>query len=80
METTADNGGGWVENRGLPKFSPDQKKMGLIQPIMDGDFGHFNQLVVGDVSTDHRIPNKQLTHGRFEVTKILSWDNSKNIV
>ena len=81
VERVSENGGiGWVENRGLPKFKSTGAEMVLIEPVRDGDAGYFPQLVHGAVSTSQIIPAMQLTQGQFEVTKVLGWDETENMM
>ena len=73
---------GWVENRGAPHFSKAGDSMVVIRPVQDSSAGFWPQIVQVDVSGDtpsNDLPTS-LTHGQFEVTKILGWDESRHYV
>lgn len=48
-----------------------------IFPLRDGTHGHFRHLVHVHIQTKRMIP---LTHGRFEVRKLVHWDQNNNFV
>ena len=52
----------------------------LIEPIREGDAGYFPHLVHGIVSTTQVIPTIQLTQGRYEVTKVVGWDEKSDLM
>jgi len=72
----------WVKNRGAPTFSKTGKSMVVIRPVQDLSAGFWPQIVQVDVSGDS--PSTELpislTHGQFEVTKILGWDETSHYV
>jgi hypothetical protein len=77
------NGGhGWVENRGPPIFSSSGNSMVVIKPVQDSLAGYWPQIVQVDVRGE--VPSSDfpisLTHGQFEVTKIIGWDEASHIV
>ena len=56
--------------------------MVIIRPVQDSSTGYWPQVVQVDVSGDipsNDMPNS-LTHGQFEVTKLLGWDETKHFV
>ena len=80
-EKTFDNHG-WVDNRGPPLFDKSGKSMVIIRPVQDSSTGYWPQVVQVDVSGDipsNDMPNS-LTHGQFEVTKLVGWDETKHFV
>lgn len=71
-----------MDNRGPPLFDKSGKSMVIIRPVQDSSTGYWPQVVQVDVSEDipsNDMPNS-LTHGQFEVTKLLGWDETKHFV
>ena len=71
-----------MDNRGPPVFSKTGTNMVVIRPVQDSSAGYWPQLVQVDVSLD--VPSNEmpisLTHGQFEVTKLLGWDEKQHYV
>lgn len=66
---------GWTEPIFHPVLTSNGAQMILRLPVNDGDNGHYMhacQLYANNV-----IP---LTHGAFELTKILGWDEENHIM
>ncbi|XP_058063063.1 venom dipeptidyl peptidase 4 [Anopheles bellator] len=71
------DGRGWVDEMSIPFFSLNGSSYIAISPLRDGSAGHFRHLVHVHIGKKRIIP---LTHGRFEVNKILHWDQANNFV
>jgi len=73
---------GWVQNHGTPVFSEDAARMAVIMSTDQGDMGYFPHLVVFRVSVSNSLPSLpiELSRGRFEVTKINTWDYKNKII
>uniref|UniRef100_A0A1S4GZ72 Venom dipeptidyl peptidase 4 n=2 Tax=gambiae species complex TaxID=44542 RepID=A0A1S4GZ72_ANOGA len=71
------DGRGWVDEMSVPFFSLNGSSYIAISPLRDGSAGHFRHLVHVHIGKKRIIP---LTHGRFEVNKILHWDQANNFV
>uniref|UniRef100_A0AAG5DCG6 Venom dipeptidyl peptidase 4 n=1 Tax=Anopheles atroparvus TaxID=41427 RepID=A0AAG5DCG6_ANOAO len=71
------DGRGWVDEMSVPFFSLNGSSYIAISPLRDGAAGHFRHLVHVHIGKKRIIP---LTHGRFEVNKILHWDQANNFV
>ncbi|XP_035782023.1 venom dipeptidyl peptidase 4-like isoform X3 [Anopheles albimanus] len=71
------DGRGWVDEMSIPFFSLNGSSYIAISPLRDGAAGHFRHLVHVHIGKKRIIP---LTHGRFEVNKILHWDQANNFV
>ncbi|XP_055634110.1 inactive dipeptidyl peptidase 10 isoform X2 [Toxorhynchites rutilus septentrionalis] len=71
------DGRGWVDEMSVPFFSQNGSSYIAISPLRDGAAGHFRHLVHVHIGKKRIIP---LTHGRFEVNKILHWDQANNFV
>ncbi|XP_067137376.1 inactive dipeptidyl peptidase 10-like isoform X2 [Centruroides vittatus] len=62
-------GYGWVEMYEPPLFTMDKHHYFLRLPVADGKAGHYRHLAMIDVDTGRK---DYLTHGRYDVTQILS--------
>lgn len=71
------DGRGWVDEMSVPFFSQNGSSYIAISPLRDGTSGHFRHLVHVHIGKKRIIP---LTHGHFEVNKILHWDQTNNFV
>jgi inactive dipeptidyl peptidase 10 len=60
-----------VDETSVPFFAANGSSYIAISPLRDGPAGHFKHLVHVQISKKRIIP---LTHGRFEVNKIIHWD------
>nr|CAD7395001.1 unnamed protein product [Timema cristinae] len=68
---------GWVEVYQPPLFSSDGSSYLVRLPVLDGNNGFYKHVVHVNVATKQVTP---LTHGKFEVTEILKWDEERNLV
>ncbi|XP_066142591.1 inactive dipeptidyl peptidase 10 [Euwallacea fornicatus] len=73
---TAD-GQGWVDMGDSPVFGTDSSNYITIAPVRDGPSGTFRHAVSVNIPKKRIIP---LTHGRFEVQRILTWDHSNDVI
>ncbi|XP_050518361.1 inactive dipeptidyl peptidase 10 isoform X2 [Diabrotica virgifera virgifera] len=67
----------WLEIQEHPVFSPDGDSYLLLAPVQEGSretYTHIKHITV----TQQRIA--VLSHGRHEVTKILSWDSVSHLI
>lgn len=67
----------WLDFLDPPLFSSDGSKCLLRIPWRDGDAGYFLHVVWFDINTRKEIP---ITHGPFEVTKIVGWDQQNHFM
>ncbi|GAB6021131.1 Inactive dipeptidyl peptidase 10 [Chamberlinius hualienensis] len=68
---------GWVDWYDPPLFSDDTKKYFVRAAINDGNAGLFRQIVVNGV---YDKSTKTVTLGKFEVTKIVTYDNGNDLI
>lgn len=66
---------GWVDAYDAPFFSSDGQRFITRLPVRDGKAGEF--LHVNMYNKRLRIVTP-ITHGPFEVTSILAWDQENN--
>lgn len=71
------DGRGWIDEVSVPFFSLNASSYIAISPLRDGLSGHYKHLVHIHISKKRIIP---LTHGKFEVNKIVNWDEIHNYV
>ena len=80
------DGRGWVEpQRKVPLFSRDLQSMITIRPVRDSSAGHFAQVVRVDIgpgqsSAAASSNAASLTHGKFEVTELVDWDEDNHFM
>ncbi|KAL1513944.1 hypothetical protein ABEB36_003282 [Hypothenemus hampei] len=67
----------WVDMGDNPIFGTDSTNYIIIAPVRDGPAGTFRHAVSVNIPKKRTIP---LTHGRFEVKRILTWDHSNDII
>ncbi|KAK9510889.1 hypothetical protein O3M35_005573 [Rhynocoris fuscipes] len=70
-------GSGWVEPPATPLFSPDGNTYLTLAPVRDGNSGYFRHVVSVNIPKKKFIP---ITHGTFDVVKIVSWDTKNHTV
>lgn len=70
-------GSGWVEPPASPIFSPDGNTYLTLAPVRDGNSGYFRHVVSVNIPKKKFIP---ITHGTFDVVRIVSWDTKNHIV
>ncbi|XP_063218410.1 dipeptidyl aminopeptidase-like protein 6 [Bacillus rossius redtenbacheri] len=70
-------GRGWVDIQDAPLFSQDGNTYVTIAPVRDGPAGHFKHVISVNIAKKRVLP---LTHGRFEVARILAWDHQEGLV
>ncbi|XP_063983227.1 uncharacterized protein LOC135165658 [Diachasmimorpha longicaudata] len=69
---------GWVDTPPDPPFfSSNSSSYITIAPVRDGPAGFFKHIVWVNVLKKQVVP---LTHGRWEVAKILAWDQFNNTI
>lgn len=67
---------GWVDTPPEPPiFSINGSSYIAISPVRDGPAGFYKHIVWVNVLNQKTVP---LTHGKFEVTRILAWDQVNN--
>ena len=65
---------------GHPLYNEDLSKMVMIESVAQGNQELFPHLVHGVVSLTETIPVTTLTHGNMEVTNIVSWDHTNDLM
>ncbi|XP_018328752.1 inactive dipeptidyl peptidase 10 isoform X2 [Agrilus planipennis] len=70
-------GQGWVDMGTSPLFGRDTSKYITIAPVRDGPAGFFKHAVSVNIPKARILP---LTHGKFEVTRILAWDHLNDVI
>lgn len=68
---------GWVDLYDPPVFSEDGQSFLVRLPVRDGEEGEFKHVCLYSVRMRRVIP---MTHGPFEVTEILGWDQNYNYI
>ncbi|XP_063919511.1 inactive dipeptidyl peptidase 10 isoform X1 [Zophobas morio] len=66
---------GWTERIFHPVFSRNGNHALVRLPVKDGDNGHYMHACL--LFNNNVIP---LTHGAFELSRILAWDEQKNLI
>ncbi|XP_975282.1 inactive dipeptidyl peptidase 10 isoform X2 [Tribolium castaneum] len=66
---------GWSERIFHPVFSHNGNQALVRLPVKDGDNGHYMHACL--LFNNNVIP---LTHGAFELSRILAWDEPKNLI
>ncbi|CAL8070492.1 unnamed protein product [Orchesella dallaii] len=67
----------WLDFVEPPLFSFDGRSCLMRIPKRDGEAGHFRHIVWLDIESGREIP---ITHGPFEVTQIVAWDQSTQTI
>ncbi|XP_071527492.1 dipeptidyl peptidase 4 isoform X2 [Panulirus ornatus] len=75
--TEHSGGHGWVELYDAPIFSADGQNYLVRLPVRDGEEGEFKHVNLYSVRMRRVRP---ITHGAFEVTEILGWDQNSNYI
>ncbi|XP_050712996.1 inactive dipeptidyl peptidase 10-like isoform X2 [Eriocheir sinensis] len=70
-------GRGWVELYDAPIFSQDGQSFLVRLPVRNGNQGEFKHVNLYNVRMHQVIP---ITHGAYEVTEILGWDQTNNYI
>ncbi|XP_053979176.1 inactive dipeptidyl peptidase 10 isoform X1 [Hylaeus volcanicus] len=69
---------GWVDTPPEPPiFSTNGSSYIAINPVKDGPSGYYRHIVWVNVGRKLVVP---LTHGKFEVTSIVAWDQINNTI
>ncbi|XP_054275243.1 inactive dipeptidyl peptidase 10-like [Macrosteles quadrilineatus] len=76
-QRVSGEGRGWVDCPGTPQFSPDGNVYITLAPVRDGNAGYYRHIVSVNIPKKRLLP---LTHGTFEVNKIVAWDHTNQIV
>lgn len=71
------DGRGWVDILTVPFFASNGSTYISISPLRDGAAGLYRHLVHVNISKKRVIP---LTHGTFEVQKIVYWDETNEFM
>lgn len=66
-----------MDELAVPSFSANVSTYIAISPLRDGGAGHFKHLVHVHIHRKQILP---LTHGRFEVNRIVYWDQLHDFV
>lgn len=69
------DGHGWVDMGDSPLFGRETSNYISIAPVRDGPAGDFRHAV--SVSKKGTLP---LTHGKYEVVRLLTWDHSNDVM
>ncbi|XP_071574848.1 inactive dipeptidyl peptidase 10 isoform X2 [Temnothorax nylanderi] len=70
--------GGWVDTPPeAPLFSINGSSYIAISPVKDGPAGYYKHIIWANVPRKQVVP---LTHGKFEVVRILVWDQVNNTI
>ncbi|RZF33294.1 hypothetical protein LSTR_LSTR007639 [Laodelphax striatellus] len=70
-------GSGWVDAPETPLFSPDGNVYLTLAPVRDGQAGFYRHIVSVNIPKKRMLP---LTHGTFEVSRIVAWDHANHLV
>ncbi|XP_063905183.1 inactive dipeptidyl peptidase 10 isoform X2 [Zophobas morio] len=73
----SSDGHGWVDMGDSPVFGRDSSNYITVAPVRDGPAGYFRHAVSVNIPKRRIIP---LTHGKYEVTRILTWDHSNDVI
>lgn len=71
------DGPGWVDMGDSPLFGRDSSNYITVAPVRDGPAGYFKHAVAVNIPKGRILP---LTHGKFEVTRVLAWDHSNDVM
>ncbi|XP_046609663.1 dipeptidyl peptidase 4 isoform X3 [Neodiprion virginianus] len=78
IQRIVGEGRGWVDTPPeSPVFSTDGSSYVAIIPVRDGPSGYYKHIMLANVSKKRVVP---LTHGRYEVIRILAWDQVNNTI
>lgn len=66
-----------MDEYSVPSFSANVSTYIAISPLRDGPAGHYKHLVHVHIHRKQILP---LTHGKFEVNRIVYWDQQRNWV
>lgn len=76
IQRITGDGRGWVDTPPeAPLFSSNGSTYVTIGPVKDGAAGYYKHIISVNVLRKQEVP---LTHGKFEVVKILVWDQANN--
>ncbi|XP_045483534.1 inactive dipeptidyl peptidase 10 isoform X2 [Harmonia axyridis] len=76
-QRVTSDGSGWVDMGDSPIFGRDSSTYITVAPVRDGPAGFFRHAVYVNIPKRRIIP---LTHGKYEVTRILTWDHSNDVI
>ncbi|XP_066603437.1 inactive dipeptidyl peptidase 10 isoform X2 [Prorops nasuta] len=69
---------GWVDTPPeAPLFATNGSSYIAISPVKDGPAGYYKHIVWVNILRKQVVP---LTHGKFEVSRILAWDQTNNTI
>lgn len=76
-QRVSNEGRGWVDAQPPPLFAPDGNNYVTMAPVRDGSAGFYRHIVRVNITRKRVVP---LTHGKFEVSRILAWDHQEEQV
>ncbi|XP_034241938.1 venom dipeptidyl peptidase 4 [Thrips palmi] len=76
-QRVSNEGRGWVDAQPPPLFAPDGNNYVTMAPVRDGMAGFYRHIVHVNITRKRVVP---LTHGKFEVARILAWDHQHQLV
>lgn len=71
------DGKSWVDPPSTPIFSPNGNVYLTLAPVRDGTAGFYRHIIHVNIPKKRMLP---LTHGIFEVNKIVGWDHINQLV
>ncbi|XP_050457297.1 inactive dipeptidyl peptidase 10 isoform X1 [Cataglyphis hispanica] len=78
IQKITSEGHGWVDTPPeAPLFSANGSSYVAISPVKDGPAGYYKHIIWNNLLRRKVVP---LTHGKFEVVKILVWDQINNTI
>ncbi|XP_020280777.1 inactive dipeptidyl peptidase 10 isoform X2 [Pseudomyrmex gracilis] len=78
IQRITGDGNGWVDTPPEPPlFSANGSSYIAISPVKEGPAGYYKHIIWANVTRKQIVP---LTHGKFEVVKILAWDQRNNTI
>ncbi|EFN79886.1 putative dipeptidyl aminopeptidase C2E11.08 isoform X2 [Harpegnathos saltator] len=78
IQRITGDGRGWVDTPPeAPLFSTNGSSYVAISPVKDGPAGYYKHIIWTNVLRKQIVP---LTHGKFEVVRILVWDQTNNTI
>ncbi|XP_022916114.1 inactive dipeptidyl peptidase 10 isoform X2 [Onthophagus taurus] len=76
-QRVSGDGKGWVDMGDSPLFGSDSTNYITVAPVRDGPAGYFRHAISVNIPKRRVAP---LTHGRFEVSRILAWDRQNDVI
>ncbi|KAI4468726.1 protease family s9bc dipeptidyl-peptidase iv-related [Holotrichia oblita] len=76
-QRVSGDGKGWVDMGDSPLFGTDSSNYITVAPVRDGPAGYFRHAISVNIPKRRVLP---LTHGKFEISRILAWDHSNDVI